>query len=70
MSDFHQPKPVEKCTCDADCDWCVGANRARAAFPRAIVPPHHDADTTHECHVCFLKRPDLVVTECSFPEEP
>ena len=57
-------RPVQKCACGADCDWCVGANRARAAFPRAKVPPRHDGDTEHECMACFLKRDDLTVVTC------
>jgi hypothetical protein len=46
-------RPVEKCPCGAECDWCIAANRARSAFPRATVPPKHDADTEHQCLPCF-----------------
>lgn len=60
--------PVHKCACGADCDWCIGANRARAAFPRAKVPPVHDASTEHECVDCFEKRPDLQVFECNLTD--
>lgn len=68
-NDFHHQQPVKKCACGKDCDWCIAANKARIAFPRMIKPPVHDHDTEHQCEECFLKRPDLVVTECDFPEE-
>jgi hypothetical protein len=62
---FHVPRLVQQCACGADCDWCIGANKARAAFPRARVPPMHDADTEHECMACFLKRPEIVAQEAA-----
>ena len=62
---MSEPRPVEKCACGADCDWCLGANRARAAFPRAKRPPQHDGDTEHECAACFLMRPDLQHIHCT-----
>jgi len=65
------PKPVEKCFwCGADCDWCLAANQARLAFPRATRPPMHDADTEHICKACFLDSPGLVITMCNPTEEP
>jgi len=69
MTDFHQPQPVQKCAgCGADCDWCVGANKARAAFPRAIRPPHHDKDADkpgeHHCHRCFMKLLGVATVLC------
>lgn len=67
-------KPVHKCACGADCAWCVGANVARAKFPRAKLPPTHDADTNHECVACFERRaetdPNTTRFDCNFPEEP
>lgn len=57
--------PIHKCACGADCEWCVVANRARAAFPRAKSPPKHDGDTEHHCADCFLRLPGLIVTECN-----
>jgi bacterioferritin-associated ferredoxin len=63
ITDFRQPRPVHKCACGADCAWCVGANAARAAFPRAKVAPRHDADTSHECVACFEVRAKKAIAE-------
>lgn len=58
---------MKKCACGADCAWCVDANKFRVAFPRAKVPPTHDADadTDHHCTACFMRLSDLRVTKCS-----
>ena len=67
-------RPVQRCACGADCDWCVDANVARRTFPNALTPPWHDADTEHECGDCFERRlrdnPGAVVFECNPTEEP
>jgi hypothetical protein len=54
------PKPIRRCfKCGEECDWCVKSNEARLAFPRATVPPAHDADfdkpEEHTCVPCFLE---------------
>lgn len=77
----HLVHPVHYCPCGAECAWCVGANRARAAFPRATVPPRHDAakDDEHHCVACFealaeaaiaAGDPSVTVFECNPTEEP
>ena len=53
--------PLRACAqCGHDCDWCIGANEARVAFPRATKPPFHDADhdkpEEHSCIACFEKK--------------
>lgn len=61
MSDERSVRPCH--ACGADCEWCAAANRARAAFPRATVPPRHDAaeaDDLHHCVTCFLRLPALL----------
>lgn len=67
---FHDPKPVRKCACGKPCQWCLAANKARAAFPNATVPPKHDADTEHLCVECFMKHPDLKTLDCRRPGKP
>lgn len=57
--------PVRPChECGPTCDWCVGSNQARRAFPRAIKPPVHDADhdkpEEHHCVACFVKVAEVV----------
>lgn len=57
-------RPVQKCKCGADCDWCIGANRARRAFPNAIEPPQHDHENAvHECVECFERAFERMMRE-------
>jgi len=60
--------PVKKCKCGADCSWCIVANKARAAFPRAkpgVIVHDSALEDDHECEECFMKRGDLTVITCS-----
>lgn len=73
------PRPVQKCPCGDDCAWCIGANEARAKFPRATVAPAHDSakQNEHQCIPCFealaeaalaAGDPSVTVFECN-PED-
>jgi len=50
--------PVRRCcVCGADCDWCVGTNKARRVLPRAVAKHDevHDNPDEHYCVSCFEK---------------
>lgn len=72
VSTYTDPRPVQRCRCGRECDWCVASNKARAAFPRATVPPKHDAagPDDHSCAECFMLEAERLQVERLRKETP